>query len=148
MLNVTIYICKAKYLIIIVNRFRYINNNATKKRHSKFMDMTIMLDPKLAGYLKHHGSSMYSSHYTTVVNCCKNILLQRQQNYRVWNDWYIHWVIHSLLTNIYKYLHTVIGVYIHVTCPHIAQTTIFLLRICNIDILIAQSSGCHAVGSG
>ena len=38
--------------------------------------------------IDHHGPSMYYDHYTAPINCCKNILLQRQQKYGVWNDWY------------------------------------------------------------
>ena len=45
-----------KNLIIIVNRFRYINNNVTKDRCSMHIDMTI----------NHHEPSMYSGHYEMI----------------------------------------------------------------------------------
>ena len=56
-----------KYLIIIVNRFRYINNNITKDRYSIPMDITIVLDLNkfnLQTTIDHHGSSVYSGDYT------------------------------------------------------------------------------------
>ena len=65
-----------KYLIIVVNRFKYINNNFTKDRCSILMDMTVVLGLhkfSLQAIVYHHG---------------KNILLQRQHNYGVWYDWY------------------------------------------------------------
>ena len=52
-----------KYLIIVVNRFRYINNNLPK---------TDVPYPCIWLYQLLQ----------------KNILLQRQKNYGVWNDWY------------------------------------------------------------
>ena len=76
---------------IIVNRFRYINNSVTKDRCSIPMDMTVVLGlhkSSLQATIDNHGPSMYSGHYTTSINCCKNILLQRQQNYEIWNVWY------------------------------------------------------------
>ena len=79
-----------KYLIIVVNRFRYIDN-FTKDRCSIPVDMTVVLSLhkfSLQATIDHHGPSMYSGHFTASINCCKNILLQRQQNYGVWNDWY------------------------------------------------------------
>ena len=75
-----------KYLIIVVNRFRYINNNFIKDRCSIPMNMTIVLGLhkfNLQATIDHHGPSIYSGHYTASINCCKNILLQRQQNYGV-----------------------------------------------------------------
>ena len=74
-----------KYLIIVVTRFRYINNNFTKDRCSIPMDMTVGLHKfSLQVTIDHHGPSMYSGHYTTSLKCCKNTLLQRLQNYGVW----------------------------------------------------------------
>ena len=63
-----------KYLIIVVYRFRYINNKFTKDKCSIPMDMTVVF-----GFHKfsrqatrdHHGPSMYSGHYTASINCCK-----------------------------------------------------------------------------
>ena len=55
------------------------------------MDVIIELGPhklSLHTTIDHHEPSMSSSHYTTSVNCCKNILLQRQQNYAFLNGWY------------------------------------------------------------
>ena len=63
-----------KYLIIVFNRFRYINNNFTKDRCSIPMDMTIVLGLhkfNLQATIDHHGPSMYSGHYTASINCCK-----------------------------------------------------------------------------
>ena len=38
--------------------------------------------------IDHHGPSIHSGYYTASINCCKkHILLQRQQNYGVWNYW-------------------------------------------------------------
>ena len=47
------------------------------------MDMTVVLGLNkfsLQATIDHHGQSMYSSRYTTSINSCKNIPLQRQQN--------------------------------------------------------------------
>ena len=63
-----------KYLIIVVNRFRYINNNFTKDRCSIPLDMTVVLGLhwfSLQATTDHHGPSMYSGHYTASINCCK-----------------------------------------------------------------------------
>ena len=50
-----------KYLIIVVNRFRYINNNFTQDRCSIPMDMTVVLGLHkfiLQATIDHHGPSM------------------------------------------------------------------------------------------
>ena len=63
-----------KYLIIVVNQFRYINNNFTKDKCSIPMDMTIVLGLRkfsLPATIDHHGPSMYSGHYIASTNCCK-----------------------------------------------------------------------------
>ena len=63
-----------KFLIIVDNRFRYINNNFTKDRCSVPMDMTVVLGLhkfSLRATIDHHGPSMYSGYYTASVNCCK-----------------------------------------------------------------------------
>ena len=68
----------SKYLIIVVNRFRYINNNFTKDRCSIHMDMTVVFGIhkfSLQATINRHGPSMYSGHYTASISCCKNILL-------------------------------------------------------------------------
>ena len=77
-----------KYLLLFVNRFRYINDNVTKDRCLIPMDTTVRLGPlkfSLQATIDHHGPSIDSGHYTASINCCKNILLQRSQNYGVWN---------------------------------------------------------------
>ena len=55
------------------------------------MDTTVRLGPlkfSLQATIDHHGPSIDSGHYTASINCCKkNILLQRSQNYGVWNYW-------------------------------------------------------------
>ena len=61
------------YLIIVVNRFRYINNQFAKDKCSIPMDMTVVLgyhNFSLQATIDHHGPSIYSGHYTTSVNCC------------------------------------------------------------------------------
>ena len=61
------------YLIIVVNRFRYINNQFAKVKCSIPMDMTVVLGYhkfSLQATIDHHGPSIYSGHYTTSVNCC------------------------------------------------------------------------------
>ena len=63
-----------KYLISLVNRFRYINDNFTKDRYSIPIDMTVVLGLhkfSLQATIDHHGPSMYSGHYTASINCCK-----------------------------------------------------------------------------
>ena len=78
-----------KYLLLFVNRFRYLNNNITKDRCPIPLDTTVRLGPlkfNLQATIDHHGPSIDSGHYTASINCCKkNILLQRSQNYGVWN---------------------------------------------------------------
>ena len=79
-----------KYLLLFVNRFRYIINNVTKDRCSIYMDTTVRLGPlkfSLRATIDHHGPSIHSGHYTASINYCKNILLQRSHNYGVWNYW-------------------------------------------------------------
>ena len=79
-----------KYLLLFVNRFKYINN-VTKDRCSIPMDTTVRLGPlefSLRATIDHHGPSIHSGHYTASINCCiKNILLQRSHNYGVWMYW-------------------------------------------------------------
>ena len=63
-----------KYLIIVVNQFRYINNNFTKDRCSIAMDMIIVLGLhqfSLQATIDNHGPSMYSDLYAASINCCK-----------------------------------------------------------------------------
>ena len=63
-----------KYMLIFVNRFRYINNNVTKDICSIPMDTTVKLGPlkySLPATIDHHGPSIHSGHYTASINCCK-----------------------------------------------------------------------------
>ena len=80
-----------KYLLRFVNRFRYINNNIKKDRCPIPMDTTVRLGPlkfSLQATIDHHGPSIDSGHNTASINCWKKtILLQRSQNYGVWNYW-------------------------------------------------------------
>ena len=76
-----------KYLIIVVNRFRCINNNVTKDRCSIPMDMTVVLGLhkfSLQATIDHHGPSyVFWPLYCLYQLLQKSILLQRQQNYGV-----------------------------------------------------------------
>ena len=63
-----------KYLLLSVNRFRYINNNVTKYRCPIPMDTTVWLGPlkfSLRATIDNHGPSILSGHYTASINCCK-----------------------------------------------------------------------------
>ena len=63
-----------KYLLIFVNRLRYINDNITKDRCPIPMDTTVRLGPlkfSLQATIDHHGPSIYFGHYTASINCCK-----------------------------------------------------------------------------
>ena len=63
-----------KYLILFVNRFRYIKNNVTKDRCPIPMDTTVRLGPlefSLQATIDHHGPSIHSGHYNVSINCCK-----------------------------------------------------------------------------
>ena len=63
-----------KYLVLFVNRFRYINNNITKDRCPIPMDTTVRLGPlkfSLQATIDHHRPSIDSGHYTASINCCK-----------------------------------------------------------------------------
>ena len=63
-----------KYLLLFVNRFRYINNDVTKDRCSIPMDTTVILGPlkfSLRATIDQHRPSIHSGHYTASINCCK-----------------------------------------------------------------------------
>ena len=63
-----------KYLLLFVNRFRYINNDVTKDRCPIPMDTTVRLGPlkfRLRATIDHHGPSIHSGHYIASINCCK-----------------------------------------------------------------------------
>ena len=59
-----------KYLVIFVNRFRYINNNVTEDRCS-IRPLCLVLKFSLPATIDHHGSSIHSGHDTASINCCK-----------------------------------------------------------------------------
>ena len=64
-----------KYLLLFVNRFRYINDNVTEDSCPIPMDMTVRLGHlkfSLQATINHHGPSIHSGHYTASRNCCKN----------------------------------------------------------------------------
>ena len=66
-----------KHLVLVVDRFRYINNNFTKDRCSIPMDMIVVLGLykfSLQATIDHHRPSMYSGHYTAIINCFKRTL--------------------------------------------------------------------------
>ena len=63
-----------KYLLLFVNRFRYLNNNIINDRCPIPLDATVMLGPlkfNLQATIDHHGPSIDSGHYTASINCCK-----------------------------------------------------------------------------
>ena len=63
-----------KYLLLFVNRFRYINNNVTIGRCPIPMDTIVRLGPlkvTLQATKDHHGPSIHSGHYTASINCYK-----------------------------------------------------------------------------
>ena len=63
-----------KYLLLFVNRFRYLDNNIIKDRCPIPLDTTVMLGPlkfNLQATIDHHGPSIDSGHYTASINCCK-----------------------------------------------------------------------------
>ena len=96
-----------KYLLLFVNRFRYINNNVTKDRCSIPMDTTVgPLKFSLQATLDHQGPSIHSGHYTASINCCKNTFYCNDHTitefgiidnknllycicYTVWIDWHM-----------------------------------------------------------
>ena len=64
----------SKYLLLFVNRLRYINNNITKDRCPIPMDTTVRLGPlkfSLQATIDHYGPTIDSGHYTASINCCK-----------------------------------------------------------------------------
>ena len=68
----------SKYLLLFVNRFRYINNNVTIGRCPIPMDTIVRLGPlkvTLQATKDHHGPSIHSGHYTASINCYKKNLV-------------------------------------------------------------------------
>ena len=66
-----------EWLLLFVNRFRYLNNNIIKDRCPIPLDATVMLGPlkfNLQATIDHHGPSIDSGHYTASINCCKKTL--------------------------------------------------------------------------
>ena len=95
-----------KYLLLFVNRFRYINNNVTKDRCPIPMDTTIRFGPlkfSLWATIDHHGPSIHSGHYTASINCCKKTfycndhtimelgIIDKNSStaYVIWMDWHM-----------------------------------------------------------
>ena len=63
-----------KFLLIFVNRFRYINYNVTNDRCPIPVDTTVRLGPlkcSLQATIDHHGPSIHSGHDIASINCCK-----------------------------------------------------------------------------
>ena len=63
-----------KYLLLFVDRLRYINNNVIKDRCPIPMDTTVRLGPlkfSLWATIDHHGPAIHPGHYTASINCCK-----------------------------------------------------------------------------
>ena len=63
-----------KYLLLFVNRFRYINTNITKDRCPIPMDTTVRIGTltfSLQATIEHYGPPIHSGHYTASINCCK-----------------------------------------------------------------------------
>ena len=92
-----------KYLVIVVNDLYIFTTILPKNGCSIPMGMTVVLGLhklSMQATIDHHGPSMYSGHYTASTNCCKKILLQRQQNYRVWNYCYQK-LLYCLCGNVY-----------------------------------------------
>ena len=70
-----------KYMLLFVNRFRYINSNVTKDRCPIPVDTTVRLGPlkfSLQATIDNHAPSIHSGHYTASINCCKKTFY--------WND--------------------------------------------------------------
>ena len=92
------------YLLLFVNRFRYINNNVAKDRCSIPMDTTFRLGPlkfSLRATIDHHGPSIHSGHYNASINCCKNILrleLLTAKTPLLHMLYYMNWLIHYFWT--------------------------------------------------
>ena len=65
------------YLLLFVNRFKYIYNNVTKDRCPIPMDTTVWLGPlkfSLRTTIDHHGPSIHSGHHAASINCCNETL--------------------------------------------------------------------------
>ena len=63
-----------EYILLFVNRLRYIINKVTKDRCSIPMDTTVRLGPlkfSLRATIDHHGPCIHSGHYTASIICCK-----------------------------------------------------------------------------
>ena len=63
-----------RYLLLFINRLRYIDNSVTKGGCSIPMDTTVRLGPlnfSLRATIDHHGPSIHSGHCAASINCCK-----------------------------------------------------------------------------
>ena len=87
-----------KYLLLFVNRFRYINNNVTKDRCSIPMETTVRLGPlkfSLRATID-HGPSIYSGHYTASIMALAHPLhaIDNRSRNRRRNPW-VGWCVSS-----------------------------------------------------
>ena len=98
-----------KYLLLFVNRFRYINNNVTKDRCPVPMETTVRLGPlkfSLRATIDHHGPSIHSGNYTASINCCKKFYcndhtiteLLAAKTPLLHMLYYIYWLTHDFRT--------------------------------------------------
>ena len=62
-----------KYLLLFVNRFRYLRDNVTKDASYPWIRPLgfVPLQFSLRATIEHHGPSIHSSHYTATINCRK-----------------------------------------------------------------------------
>ena len=70
------YILQPPKYLLLVNRFRYINDNVMKDRCFIPVGTTVRLGSlkfNLQATIDHHGPSIHSGHYTAPINCCKKI---------------------------------------------------------------------------
>ena len=66
------------YLIIVVNRFTYIDNKIIKNRSLIPLDLNVLLGLykfNLRATVDHHGHSINFGQYTSSVNCCEKPFL-------------------------------------------------------------------------
>ena len=101
-----------KYLLLFVNRLKYINNNVTKERCSIPMDTTVRLGPlkfSLRATIYHHRPSIHFGHYTASINCCKkhsiatitqlwSFELLTAKNLLLHMFYYMNWLTHDFWT--------------------------------------------------
>ena len=67
-----------KYLIILVNRFSYIDGGFMKSECPIPINLKVELGPykfSLQAIIDHHGSRMSSGHYTSSISCCGKLFV-------------------------------------------------------------------------